>query len=145
MSKPRLCAALLSLAWALLAPAAAPGEGKPYKTFGRPHIDAVTGEAKVLSDARVVDFGKVVYQGRIDVNPTLKRIREGKRLEHRNDGTIFRNREGKLPRHKDRDYYREFVMKMKGVPFPGPVRVVIGKKGEVYFTGDHYKTFTRVR
>jgi filamentous hemagglutinin len=34
---------------------------------------------------------------------------------------------------------------MKKTPFPGPQRVVIGKKGEVYYTGDHYNTFTRVR
>src|SRR2546430_10238804 len=32
--------------------------------------------------------------------------------------------------HKDRDYYREFVMELPGVSFPGPLRVVIGKAGE---------------
>jgi hypothetical protein len=120
-------------------------QDKGGKTFGRPHIDAVTGEVKELSSARVIDFGKVIYEGKVDVNPTLKRIRSGKALEHRNDGAIFLNKEGRLPRHKDRDYYREFVHPIKGVKLPGPCRVVIGKKGEVYWTGDHYKTFTRVR
>jgi hypothetical protein len=142
MSKRRF-ALILALAWALCGTAFA--RDRAEKTFGRPQIDAVTGKAKVLTDARVVDFGKVIYKGRIDVNPTLERIREGKALRHRNDGAIFLNREGRLPRKKEKEYYREFVMEMKGLPFPGPQRVIIGKKGEVYFTGDHYKTFTRVR
>jgi filamentous hemagglutinin len=135
----------LALAWALLGLAGAGAQEKSGKAFGRPHIDAVKGEVKVLKDAEVVDFGKVVYKGRIDLNPTLKRIREGQALRHRNDGAIFLNKEGKLPRHKDREYYREFVVKMKGLPFPGPTRLIIGKKGEVYFTGDHYKSFVRVQ
>ena len=48
-----------------------------------------------------------------------------------------------LPR-RPRGYYREFVYPVKGLRLPGPARVVLGKKGEVYFTGDHYNTFTRV-
>ena len=129
-------------------------EVKIDKTFGRPHITAVTGEAKVLPDAKVIDFGKVIYEGPIDVNPTLERIREGKKLDHRNDGVHFQNRERRLPVHKeDRDYYREFVLwdtkvnakfKVKA-KFPGPQRVVVGKKGEVYYTGDHYSTWKKVR
>jgi len=114
-------------------------------TFGQPQISAVTGPARVLEDARVIDFGKVLYKGRVDVNSTLERIRAGKKLEHRNDGAIFRNREGRLPRRRDPDYYREFVHYFRGMPFPGPQRVIIGKKGEVYYSGDHYTTYTQVR
>ena len=105
----------------------------------------VTSAAKVLDDAEVINFGKVIFKGKIDINPNLERIKAGKSLKHPNDGAIFQNREGRVPRNKDRDYYREFVQEMKGVPFPGPLRVIIGKKGEVYFTGDHYQSFTRVR
>ncbi len=137
----RLVAGLLVLA--VLAGANA--QEKTTPTFGRPQIDAVTGPAKVLDNARVVNFDKLIYQGKIDINPTLGRIRAGKALKYKNDGAIFLNREGRVPRQKDREYYREFVMEMKGVPRPGPLRVVIGKKGEVYFTGDHYQSFTRVR
>ena len=57
----------------------------------------------------------------------------------------FRNFEGLLPKQKDRDYYREFVHRMKGLPFPGPQRVVIGKNGAVWYTGNHYASFTQVR
>jgi filamentous hemagglutinin len=138
-----LLAALLALT--VLAVSGAGGQEKQKPTFGRPQIDAVTGPAKILDDAKVVNFDKVIYQGKIDVNPTLERIRAGTALKHKNDGSFFQNREGRVPRQKDREYYREFVMEMKGVPLPGPLRVVIGKKGEVFFTGDHYQTFTRVR
>jgi filamentous hemagglutinin len=139
----RRFASILTLAWAVLV---LPGaSAQKDSDFGRPHIDAVKGDVKVLTDARVVDFGKVIYKGKIDLNPTLKRIREGKSARHRNDGAIFLNREGKLPKKRDREYYREFVLKKKDLPFPGPQRVIVGKEGEVYFTGDHYKTFTRVR
>jgi filamentous hemagglutinin len=113
--------------------------------FGQPQIGAVTGTVKVIENARIINFGKVIFQGRIDLNPTLDRIRAGQRLPHRNDGAIFKNREGQLPAQRDKNYYREFVLKMKGIPFPGPQRVIIGKRGEVFYTGDHYATFERVR
>lgn len=113
--------------------------------FGQPQIGAVTGTVKVIENARIINFGKVIFQGKIDLNPTLDRIRAGQRLPHRNDGAIFKNREGQLPAQRDKNYYREFVLKMKGIPFPGPQRVIIGKRGEVFYTGDHYATFERAR
>ena len=112
--------------------------------FGQPQIGAVSGKVPVLDSVKVVDFGKVIYEGRMDVNPTLNRIRKGEKLKHRNDGSIFRNREKLLPLRDDRDYYREFVHAMKNMPFPGPQRIVIGKNGAVFYTGDHYKSFVRV-
>jgi filamentous hemagglutinin len=144
---------LTLLASALLASAGPAGEPRGSNTFGRPHIAAVTTPAKVLDDVKVVDFGKVVYRGKLDVNPTLERIRKGKKLEHRNDGSFFGNRERLLPVQRDREYYREFVVwdpKLNAkftakARFPGPQRVVIGKKGEVWYTGDHYSTWKRAR
>jgi hypothetical protein len=136
----------LALALAFLPPAGrARAEPKVDRGFGKPHIDAVEGPARVIKDGRVIDFGKTIYRGKIDVNPTLERVRAGKKLEHRNDGAIFRNREGKLPRKRDPNYYREFVHHFRKMPFPGPQRVIVGKGGEVYYSGDHYHSFTRVR
>src|SRR3954451_21928653 len=95
----------LGLAAVVLASALLPGaaQEKSKPGFGKPQIDAVSGPAKVLDDAQVVNFGKVVYKGKIDVNPTLDRIRAGKHLKHPNDGAIFGNKEERLPRQKDRD------------------------------------------
>jgi guanyl-specific ribonuclease Sa len=145
-----LAACILALAWAGLVGAFP--ERESDSKFGRPQIEAVNGKVKVIPEGRVKDFGKVIYEGPIDVNVTLERVREGRKLEHRNDGVHFQNRERRLPVKSDRDYYREFVhwdpklnakFKTKA-KFPGPQRVVIGKKGEVFYSGDHYNTWKRV-
>jgi filamentous hemagglutinin len=116
--------------------------------FGEPQISRVKGAVKVLPRVEVVNFDNVVYRGRMDINPTLDRIRAGNSLDHPNDGAIFLNRERRLPVKSNRNYYREFVHwprpPIKGVRFPGPQRVIIGLGGEVYYTGDHYSSFTRV-
>jgi hypothetical protein len=112
--------------------------------FGQPQIGAVRGSMPILKDVSVLDFGRIVYQGDMDLNPTIDRIRRGEKLSHRNDGGIFTNRERRLPSQGDRNYYREFVHKMKGFSFPGPQRVIIGKDGSVWYTGDHYATFVQV-
>jgi filamentous hemagglutinin len=42
-------------------------------------------------------------------------------------------------------YYREYVVPTPGVNGPGPQRIVIGQGGEMYYTPDHYDTFTPIR
>ncbi len=76
----------------------------------------------------------------VDVGRTLDRIARGERFPHRNDGTIFKNREGHLPA-KPEGYYREYVYSTPNVPGPGPQRIIIGNGGEMFFTPDHYRTF----
>ncbi len=112
--------------------------------FGQPHIGAVKGQMPILKDVSVIDFGRTVYRGDMDLNPTIDRIRRGEKLDHRNDGSYFGNRERQLPKVGDREYYREFVHKMKGFSFPGPQRIIIGKEGTVWYTGDHYASFIKV-
>lgn len=87
---------------------------------------------------------RVVYRGDINLTPTLERIRNGSRNEHRNDGSTFQNREKRLPKRED-GYYKEYVHPTRGVSGPGPQRVIMGKGGEVYYTSDHYGSFKRVR
>jgi hypothetical protein len=115
------------------------------QSFGRPHINAVPGRVNVLPNVRVIHFGRLIYQGRMDVNSTIDRIRSGRKLNHNNDGSFFSNFQRRLPVSTDSQYYREFVHQMINFPFPGPQRVVIGKRGEVFYTGDHYSSFWRVR
>lgn len=88
--------------------------------------------------------GRVVYKGEINLKPTLDRIESGTKNQHRNDGSTFENREGRLPK-KTRGYYREYVHPTPGVSGPGPQRVVIGEEDEVFYTHDHYKSFRRIR
>src|SRR5262249_2509810 len=95
---------------------------------------------------RIINFGKVVYVGPVDVFSTLDRIRGNQKLPHDNDGTVFTNVEKLLP-DAPKGYYHEFVHwpfglteHPYGMSFPGPMRVILGAQGEVYFTGDHYST-----
>lgn len=78
-----------------------------------------------------------------EVQSTLTRIRAGQGFPHRNDGTVFQNREGLLPTKPD-GYYREWVHPTPGTRGPGLQRVVTGQGGEVYYTPDHYTTFVPV-
>ncbi len=82
--------------------------------------------------------------GRTDLAPTLERIEKGIKHRHRNDGSVFGNRERRLPR-QPRGYYHEYVHPTRGQRGPGAQRIIIGKKGEVYYTADHYKSFRRVK
>jgi guanyl-specific ribonuclease Sa len=88
--------------------------------------------------------GKIVYKGTIDLKSTLDRIERGEANRHRNDGTSFQNREGRLPR-KPSGYYKEYVHPTPGASGPGPQRIIIGKSGEVWYTPDHYKTFKEIK
>lgn len=78
--------------------------------------------------------------GLIDVQPTLNRIESGGSFPSANDGSIFQNREGLLPAQSP-GYYNEYVVPTPSVSGPGPMRIVTGQGGELYFTPDHYQTF----
>ncbi|MBK1671898.1 ribonuclease [Ectothiorhodospira shaposhnikovii] len=99
----------------------------------------------IVKDVRVHDMdGRLAFQGDVDLAPELARIERGERDPHRNDGSVFQNREGRLPA-RERGYYREYVVRTPGIRHAGPQRLVIGQEGEVYYTADHYRTFTRIR
>ncbi len=88
--------------------------------------------------------GHVVFSGTIDLQPTLDRIAKGDRNSHRNDGTVFQNRERRLPA-KPSGYYKEYVHPTPKLSGPGPQRVIIGTDGDAWYTPDHYKTFVKIR
>jgi ribonuclease T1 len=88
--------------------------------------------------------GRIVYEGPIDLTDTLERISAGEQLRFRNDGSVFGNRERRLPPRQAR-YYREWVHPTPELDGPGPQRVVTGEKGEIYYTHDHYRTFKKLK
>ena len=75
---------------------------------------------------------------------TMERIYNGKKHSHRNDGSIFINKENILPSHVD-GYYREYVHPTLGVKGAGLQRIVIGSNGELYYSPDHYHTFIKFK
>ena len=105
-----------------------------------------TKSAAVIKNVTLRDRdGKIIYRGDVDLSRTIARIKSGKSLaEFRNDGSVFQNRERRLPR-KAEGYYREWVHPTpKLLPSPGPQRIVTGQAGEFYYTPDHYGTFQRL-
>ncbi len=89
--------------------------------------------------------GKIVFTGDINLEPVLARIARGERDSHPNDGSVHSNREGKLPRQSDRNYYHEYVVRTPNLRNVGPQRLILGKQNEVFYTPDHYKTFLKLR
>lgn len=87
--------------------------------------------------------GKVIYTGTVELADTLERISRGERGSHGNDGSVFQNRERRLPQ-KPSGYYREWVHPTPKQRGPGPQRIVTGEGGEIYYTPDHYETFQRL-
>lgn len=87
--------------------------------------------------------GRVIFRGTVDLRETLDRIERGERNSHPNDGSVFQNRERRLPR-KASGYYHEWVHPTPNQRGPGPQRIVTGEDGELYYTPDHYETFERL-
>ncbi len=75
---------------------------------------------------------------------TLARIKKGGPFPYPQDGTVFRNREGRLPAHPP-GYYREYTVKTPGARDRGARRIIAGQGGEFYYTADHYRTFKRIK
>lgn len=79
-----------------------------------------------------------------EARDTLVRIRRGPPFRYRQDGTIFSNRERRLPQ-APRGYYREYTVPTPGAQTRGARRLVLGDRQEIYYTPDHYRSFMQVR
>ncbi|MFO1019660.1 MAG: ribonuclease domain-containing protein [Planctomycetales bacterium] len=109
----------------------------------KPPVSAVPDPYKIRNLTLKNVDGKVIYRGEMDLRPEIARIKEGEKLPFSHDGTIFQNREGRLPK-KGEGYYREWVVLTPGQSGPGPQRIITGKGGEMYYTFDHYRTFQKL-
>lgn len=87
-----------------------------------------------------------------EARATLALIKRGGPFPYRKDGTVFQNRERRLP-IKPRGYYTEYTVPTPSERDRGPRRLVAGKgapgdaatSGEYWYTADHYNSFRRVR
>ncbi|MGW9031255.1 ribonuclease domain-containing protein [Streptomyces sp. NPDC055722] len=72
---------------------------------------------------------------------TLRLIDSGGPFPYPQDGIVFQNREGVLPRQST-GYYHEYTVKTPGSSTHGARRIVTGRQYEEdYYTSDHYATF----
>jgi guanyl-specific ribonuclease Sa len=120
-----------------------PANTKPVNPRAPPN--STTTKRAFFSNVTLRDQdGEVIYKGDIDLTKTLERIESGQRISRfPNDGSVFQNREGRLPRQSP-GYYHEWVHPTPDERGPGPQRIVTGEDGDIWYTHDHYKTFRRV-
>jgi ribonuclease T1 len=86
---------------------------------------------------------RAVSAEQAQIDATLALIERGGPFPHAKDGTVFGNREGRLPA-QPHGYYREYTVPTPGAKNRGARRIVRGKGGETYYTRDHYRTFERI-
>lgn len=79
-----------------------------------------------------------------EARETLLLIRQGGPFPYRKDGSTFGNFEKRLPLQA-RGYYREYTVPTPSAPNRGARRIVTGRAGEAFYTGDHYRSFQRIR
>ena len=78
-----------------------------------------------------------------EAHKTLSLIKKDGPFPYQRDGATFSNFERRLPQ-KERGYYKEYTVPTPGARDRGARRIVAGRKGEFYFTDDHYQTFRRI-
>jgi len=78
---------------------------------------------------------------RAQVVATIEAIGRGGPFPYpKKDGTVFANRERRLPQQK-RGYYREYTVPTPGAGNRGARRIIRGQNGETWYTRDHYGAF----
>jgi ribonuclease T1 len=75
---------------------------------------------------------------------TLELIKQGGPFPFAKDGTVFNNREMRLPA-KPRGYYHEYTVPTPGRRGRGARRIIAGSNGEFYYTDDHYRKFRLIK
>ncbi|GED83901.1 ribonuclease domain-containing protein [Streptomyces sp. 6-11-2] len=101
--------------------------------------------AAAPADAAATAVGSICYSALpSQAYDTLRLIDKGGPYPYSQDGSVFQNREGVLPKQST-GYYHEYTVVTPGSPDRGARRIVTGQKTrEDYYTADHYVTFRLV-
>lgn len=73
----------------------------------------------------------------------LADVEAGRPLPYTQDGEVFENREGQLP-EQPRGYYHAYTVPTPGSADRGARRLIIGVRGDDWYTSDHYGSFVRI-
>ncbi len=74
---------------------------------------------------------------------TIALIQKGGPFPFDRDGAVFQNRERLLPQ-KPHGFYREYAVVAPGNNDRGPMRIVAGEGGELFYTDDRFVSFVQV-
>ncbi|MEU6402584.1 ribonuclease domain-containing protein [Streptomyces sp. NPDC046985] len=103
------------------------------------------GVAAVPASAATASVGSICY-GALpsQAYDTLDLIDQGGPFPYSQDGVVFQNREGVLPRQSS-GYYHEYTVITPGSRDRGARRIVTGERtDEDYYTSNHYATFNLI-
>jgi ribonuclease T1 len=116
------------------APGPSDGSGKSSSTTSR---GTTTKPTKPDGRFATIKSSELPPEGRT----TLKLIAsDGPFPFPKNDGVVFSNFEGILPK-QPKGYYHEYTVITPGAPTRGTRRIITGKDGTKYYTNDHYTSF----
>ena len=144
---PWLLLALVVVAWWLWPkPHAAPPPASPAITapVATPPVRGIASPRPVA--AADADAGDAALPAVLpaEARATVALIQRGGPFPHRQDGSVFGNREGRLPQ-QPRGWYREYTVETPRLDHRGARRIVTGgdPPREWYYTDDHYDSFRR--
>jgi ribonuclease T1 len=102
------------------------------------------GNAAVVAHARCGDTSHYRHVALSRLPPqagqTVNLIKDRGPFPYRQDGEVFANRSDTLPQCA-RGYYHEYTVPTPGVGGRGAHRFVVGRRGEFFYTADHYQSF----
>lgn len=121
-------------------------QGSGALTGDQPRPAATPSTASAPSTATDPDSG-LPRIAEADLPPearaTLRLIEDGGPYPYEQDDSVFSNREGILP-DRPEGHYREYTVETPGAEGRGARRIVAGSDGELYWTDDHYRSFSRI-
>lgn len=143
-----LAALAVLLLFALAACSGAPEQSGAGAAVATPAMSTGTGTMATFGFAEEPPadwFGDVSGVGRLppEARQTLALVASDGPYPYRQDGSTFQNREGLLP-DREAGFYREFTVETPGSPDRGARRLVVGDDAAVYYTADHYDSFSFV-
>jgi len=106
-----------------------------------PKTAATASSGTGVADAALQPFAA---EERGAILATLGLIDSGGPFPYAKDGSVFHNREGRLPPGAA-GYYHEYTVETPNSPDRGARRIVAGAGGEIYYTRDHYDSFLQLR
>jgi ribonuclease T1 len=103
-----------------------------------------TATANAPPAARASDLPTIGYDALpAEAHDTILLIEQGGPFPFSRDGVTFQNRERLLPRQPE-GYYREYTVITPGENDRGARRIVTGEADEMYYTSDHYESFSEI-
>lgn len=126
------------------APAAASdAQPRGVETAAAPDPPTPTANAPP-APTRASDLPSILYADLpVEAHNTIALIETDGPFPFSRDGVTFQNRERLLPRHPE-GYYREYTVITPGASNRGARRIVTGTGGEMYYTDDHYASFSEI-